>query len=822
MKENFNVTNMSCAACVARVEKAVGSLNGINSVSVNLLQNTMQVDFDEKSVSIDNIISAVENAGYGATKKGDTKKAKNDASPKNNSGSHRLIVSIIFLIPLLYVSMGTMLFSLPLPDFLAGDKNTLARALIQFLLCLPILYVNSSYFTNGFSSLFKRSPNMDTLVALGASASMIWGIVVIFKMNTSLANGDIETLVHLQHNLYIEGAATITTLVTVGKTLEAKSRIKTGEALKKLVDLTPKTAQVERDGKVISVLADEVGVGDVVLVRAGESFPVDAVVIEGTGDVDESCVTGESIPVFKQENDKVITATILKSGFLKVRATHTGSDTLFAKIIELVYSAQSGKAPIARFADKIAGVFVPVVMGISLITFIVWQIISHDVSLSLTHAISVLVISCPCAMGLATPVAITVGTGKGAQNGILIKSAEILETLHSVDTVVFDKTGTLTLGTPVMKEVIPHNVSREELLSLAYTLEVMSEHPLSVAVTKGAQSENVPLVQPENFKTLAGRGVECTRENKICLGGNRRLMQEQGIDISEVENIADEKSREGKTPLFFACDGKINGIITVADTVKEDAKQTVSLLQKSKKRVVMLTGDNKNTAEGIAKELSISEVFSEVLPDKKEEVIKNLQNEGRRVAMTGDGINDAPALARADVGIAQYGGTDIARESSDVVLLNSSLLSIFDATELSRATMRNIKQNLFWAFFYNCLGIPLAAGVFVNLTGWTLSPMFAAAAMSLSSIFVVTNALRLRNFKMTNNKKIKTKEKKMEIKIEGMMCAHCKAHVEKALEKVEGVEKFEVSLETKSAKIEGSATIDEIKRAIEEAGYKVI
>ena len=821
MKESFIIEGMSCAACVARVEKAVGSLGGITSVSVNLLQNTMQVSFDEKAVTVIDIISAVENAGYTATKKGDSTKRTKDDKPKNEFSFSRLILSILFLIPLLYVSMGTMLFSLPLPEFLDGDKNALARALIQFILCLPILYLNSSYFTKGFSSLFKRSPNMDTLVALGASASMLWGIVVLFKMNTALANGNIDALVHLQHDLYIEGAATITTLVTVGKTLEAKSRNKTGEALKKLIDLTPKTAQVERDGQLLTIPAESVLVGDIILVRAGESFPVDAVIIEGSGDVDESCVTGESIPVFKKEDDKVITATILKSGFLKIRATHTGAETVFAKIIELVDNAQSGKAPIARFADKIAGIFVPVVLGISLITLAVWLIISKDVSLSLTHAISVLVISCPCAMGLATPVAITVGTGKGAQNGILIKSAEILETLHAVDTVVFDKTGTLTHGTPAMQEVIPFNTTREDLLSLAYTLEVQSEHPLSIAITKGAERENTPLTEPKEFKTLAGRGVSCTVNEKLCLAGNKRLMEENGVDTSNVDAIADEKSREGKTPLYFSRDGKVVGIITVADSVKDEAKETVLLLQKSGKRVVMLTGDNKNTADSIAKELGISEVFSEVLPDKKEEVIKNLQKDMRRVAMTGDGINDAPALARANVGIAIGSGTDIARESSDVVLLNSSLVGIYDAIELSRATVRNIKQNLFWAFFYNCLGIPLAAGVFVNITGWTLSPMFAAAAMSLSSIFVVANALRLRNFKMSNDKKAKEK-KTMEIKIEGMMCAHCKAHVEKALAGVTGVEKFEVSLETKSAKIEGTATFQDVKNAIEGAGYKVI
>ncbi len=823
MKENFNVLNMSCAACVARVEKSVGKLNGVKKVSVNLLQNSMQVEYDDKKTTPNDIIRAVESAGYLATKKEQTAKVETDSKPKKENFANRLILSLIFLVLLLYLSMGTMLFSLPLPNFLTGDKNTLARALLQFILCLPILYLNSSYFTKGFSALAKRSPNMDSLVALGAAASMLWGIVTLFKMNTALSSGNINTLAHLEHDLYFEGAATIITLITVGKALEAKSRAKTGEALKKLVDLTPKTAQVERDGQIFTIPAEDVAVGDVILVRAGESFPVDAIVIEGTGDADESCVTGESIPVFKKENDKVITATVLKSGFLKIRATHTGSETLFAKIIELVDNAQSGKAPIARFADKIAGVFVPIVIGISLITFIAWTIISHDLSLSLTHAVSVLVISCPCALGLATPVAITVGTGKGAENGILIKSAEILETLHKVDTLVFDKTGTLTQGTPSMQEVIPFDTTRKDLLLLAYTLEAQSEHPLSVSITKGAKNENIPLVPPQEFKTLAGRGVRCIINEKVCFAGNERLMEENGIDLSKAKEIADEKSRDGKTPLFFAQDGKFVGIITVADAVKSEAKEAVALLQKSGKKVVMLTGDNKNTADNIAKKLGILEVWSEVLPDKKEEVIKNLQKEGRKVAMTGDGINDAPALARADVGIAVGHGTDIARESADVVLLNNSLIGVFDAIELSRATIRNIKENLFWAFFYNCLGIPLAAGVFVNITGWTLSPMFAAAAMSLSSIFVVTNALRLKNFKMTNDKKVKTKEKKaMEIKIEGMMCAHCKAHVEKALEKVAGVESFEVNLETKSAKILGTATFEEIKSAIEEAGYKVI
>ncbi|MBR5460487.1 MAG: cadmium-translocating P-type ATPase [Clostridia bacterium] len=815
MKEKFNVTGMSCAACVSRVEKAVKVLDGIKSVSVNLLSNSMLVEYDDSQSSPEKIISAVKSAGYGASLKDNTPLPTPDKKPEESMKA-RIIVSVILLLLLMALSMGPMLFGYPLPAFLNGAENTLTRALIQLLLTLPVLYVNRVYFEKGFSSLIRRSPNMDSLIALGASASVIYGIATLFQMSSLIARGNFEALSHLEHNLYFEGAAMIVTLITVGKMLEAKSRRRTGEALSHLMDMTPKTARVLRDGVLLEIAVEEALKGDIIETRAGESFALDGEVIEGEGEADESSITGESIPVTKSVGNEVIGSTVLKSGYIRFRVTRIGSETVFAKIIELVDNAQSGKAPIARLADKIAGVFVPVVIGISIITLAVWLIIGEELGTALTHAISVLVISCPCALGLATPVVITVGTGKGAENGILIKSAEILETLHSVDTVVLDKTGTVTEGRPVMTDVHPISIDRSTLLEIASGLEAKSEHPLSRAVLAGAIAEGVNPLACDNYKTLSGRGIEGVINGVRYLAGNARLMSEEGVDISSADVLVSELSDLGKTPLYFACDKALIGVIAVADTLKKDSAVAITLLRRSGKRTVMLTGDNRRTAEGIGRGLELTEIISDVLPSDKERVIRELQEKGHRVAMVGDGINDAPALTRADVGFAIGSGTDVARDSADVVLMRDSLLGVYDAIRLSSHTIRNIKQNLFWAFFYNCLGIPLAAGVFVNLTGWTLSPMLASLAMSLSSLFVVSNALRLRRFRVTVAGSYIT------VKIKGMMCERCVSHVEDALRGLDGIERLEVSLKEGSAKLWGNPDKSSVKASVEKAGYKVV
>ncbi len=815
MKEKFNVAGMSCAACVSRVEKAVRELDGIKSVSVNLLSNSMLAEYDDTQTSPEKIIEAVKNAGYGASLKDGTALPTPDKKPEESMKA-RIIISLAFLVVLMALSMGPMLFGYPLPSLISGAENTLTRALLQLFLTLPVLYVNRVYFEKGFSALIKRSPNMDSLIALGASASVIYGIATLFQMSTALAKGDFEALSHLEHNLYFEGAAMIVTLITVGKMLEAKSRRKTGEALSHLMDMTPKTARVLRDGELIEIAVEDAVKGDIIETRAGESFALDGEVTEGEGEADESSITGESIPVTKGVGDEVIGSTVLKSGYVRFRVTRTGSDTVFAKIIELVDNAQSGKAPIARLADKIAGVFVPVVISIAIVTLAVWLILGEDFGTALTHAISVLVISCPCALGLATPVAITVGTGKGAENGILIKSAEILETLHAVDTVVLDKTGTVTEGKPVMTDVYPFGIDRKVLLEAASGLEAKSEHPLSRAVLDGALSEGAAPLDCSEYKTLSGRGVEGVINGVRHLAGNARLMREEGVDISSADTLVKELSDLGKTPLYFASGNTLIGVIAVADTLKKDSAEAISLLRKSGKAVIMLTGDNRRTAEGIGRGLELSEIISDVLPSDKEKVIRSLQEKGHRVAMVGDGINDAPALTRADVGFAIGSGTDIARESADAVLMRDSLIGVYDALRLSSATIKNVKENLFWAFFYNCLGIPLAAGVFVNITGWTLSPMFASLAMSLSSLFVVSNALRLRRFKVTAAGSYVT------VKIKGMMCERCVAHVEEALRGLDGIERLEVSLKENSARLWGAPDRALVKSAIEKAGYRVI
>jgi Cu+-exporting ATPase len=821
MKEKFNISGMSCAACVARVEKAVSALDGVNSVSVNLLSNSMVAEYDENKTSPDIIISAVSNAGYNASiKSTGVSLPAPDKNPERSIKS-KIIISAVFLVILMSVSMGPMLFSYSLPPFLDGKENALTRSLLQFLLCLPVLYLNRVYFEKGFSALIKLNPNMDSLVALGASASVLHGVVTLFCMSHALASSDFEALSLLEHNLYFEGAAMIVTLITVGKFLEARSKRKTGEALSKLIDMSPKTARVERDGKICEVNIQEVTLGDIVFVRAGESIAVDGEVIEGSGEADESAITGESIPVTKNVGEKVIGATILKSGFIRFKATHIGKDTVFSKIIELVENAQSGKAPIARVADKIAGIFVPTVISISIITAAAWLISGEAFSTALTHSISVLVISCPCALGLATPVAITVGTGVGAENGILIKSAETLELLHSIDTVVLDKTGTVTEGKPVMTDVFPIGISREQLLTMACSIEEKSEHPLSRAVIDGALSENITPEPCDDYKTFSGKGVCGTWRGMQCLAGNAMFLNEHGIDTSSADSFVLKVSNEGKTPLFFSIDNTLKGVIAVADTLKKDSREAISLLSNTGKKVIMLTGDNRRTAEGIGKDLKLEKIISDVLPEDKERVIRQLCENGNKVAMVGDGINDAPALVSAHVGFAIGSGTDIARDSSDIILMRNSLMGVYDAINLSSLVIKNIKQNLFWAFFYNCLGIPLAAGVFVPITNWTLTPVFASVAMSLSSLFVVTNALRIKKFKRFNSETDNSREY-VTVKIKGMMCNNCVGRVDTALRELQGINNVEVSLKEGLARVYGNVSSQEITNAIEMAGYKVL
>ncbi|MEG2082342.1 MAG: heavy metal translocating P-type ATPase, partial [Oscillospiraceae bacterium] len=843
MKEKFNITGMTCSACSSRVEKSVAKLEGVQNATVNLLTNSMQVDYDSDALTQGDIIGAVVHSGYGAV----PDSANGSRAKKADSGTNksklveeqmadfkkRLWVSFSFLIPLMYISMGHM-WGLPLPSFLMGHQNAIAFAFSQFLLCLPIVYINMGYFTKGFYTLFHGSPNMDSLIAVGSSSALIYGVFAIYRIGYGLGVGDMELVARYHMDLYFESAATILTLITLGKFLEAKSKGKTGEALSKLIDLAPKTALVERNGSEITLPIEEVVLGDIVLVKPGSSIPVDGIVTEGHTSVDEAAITGESMPVYKQEGMAVIGATLNKSGFIKVRATKVGQDTAFAQIIKLVEDASATKAPIAKIADKIAGVFVPVVMSIALVTGIVWFMSGSSFEFALSSAITVLVISCPCALGLATPVAIMVGTGKGAENGILIKSGEALETAHSINTVVLDKTGTITQGKPIVTDVIAMGLSKKDFIQLAASLEAKSEHPLAAAIVEHAKQNNLSLLVSEGFFAIEGKGLCATVDGGEYYAGNSRLMEEQGISILEHMDRINALAAQGKTPLIFAKNKVIIGIIAVADTVKSDSKAAIEQLRKMGLEVIMLTGDNQMTAEGIGEGLNLSEIIAEVLPSDKAMIVEKLQKSGKKVAMVGDGINDAPALARADVGIAIGAGTDVAIESADIILMRDSLVGVVTAIRLSKAVIRNIKQNLFWAFFYNCLGIPLAAGVFYSTLGWKLSPMFGAAAMSFSSLFVVTNALRLKLFKATeintidNSRQeyidIETKEKDSMVilKIEGMMCGHCVKHVQAALDGIEGVTAT-VDLEKNQATVTSKTAIDTdlLVAAIKNAGYEV-
>lgn len=835
--EKYNVTGMTCAACQANVTRCVQKLDGVEDVNVSLLANQMTVSYDEHKLRPENIISAVEGAGYGASSmekalekdngfRGEWQLRKKQAEDSRQSMKKRLIYSVVLLVPLMYLAMGSML-GLPVPGFFTGTQNALVSALAQLLLTVPVIFINRHFYQFGFKALFHGAPNMDSLVAIGSGASLAYGIFAMFRMAYGFGHGDMELVHEYAHALYFESAAMILTLVTVGKYLEARSKAKTSDALDKLMDLAPKTAVVLRNGEEVTIPAEQVAAGDIVVIRPGEGIPVDGVVVKGHGYVDQAAITGESIPVEKNPGDEVISATINKNGSFQFQASKVGEDTTLSQIIRLVDQASNSKAPIARLADKVSGIFVPVVICIAIITAIVWMVVGEGFEFALSNAISVLVISCPCALGLATPVAIMVGTGKAAEMGILIKSAESLENLHNIDTIVLDKTGTITSGKPAVTDIVPltEDLTGEELLLLAASAETGSEHPLAQAIVERARADNLTLVQAQSFEAEAGRGIRAKIDGKDILAGNAAFMEENGLlggaDAEAAYKRARALAQEGKTPLIFAGNGKLMGIIAVADTIRESSRAAIERFAKMGLKVVMLTGDNKVTAEAIRKELNINEAITDVLPTQKEAHICALQEQGHKVAMVGDGINDAPALTRSDVGIAIGAGTDIAIESADVVLMKDSLNDVAAAIQLSRAVVRNIHMNLFWAFFYNILGIPLAAGVLFPAFGLRLSPMIGSAAMSLSSVCVVTNALRLRFFKdkdkiqdnSENNSTIDKQEKitaheaeekgeiKMTkiIKVEGMMCAHCQAHVFKALSAVEGVQKVEVSLEDKQA-----------------------
>ncbi len=887
MKERYHISGMTCSACSAHVEKAVNRLEGVEKASVNLLTETMEVCYREEAVGPRQIVEAVEKAGYGASTMGGPGEAapagaaaaggqraekgrvsagrqgiQKAAEAESRAMRWRLGISIGFLVPLMYVSMYHMIYQIPgisMPSFvhrfLHGNENAVTFALTQLLLLLPILYMNRKFFAVGFRTLFHLAPNMDSLIAVGASAAVGYGIFALYRISYALGHGDMAVVERYSHDLYFESAGTILTLITVGKYLESRSKGKTSEAITKLMDLSPRTAiLLSEDGSEREVPTEELRAGDVFLVKPGSLVPVDGVVLEGNSSVDEAAITGESVPVEKQEGDKVISATVNKAGFLKCRADRVGEDTTLSQIIRLVEEASASKAPIARLADKVAGVFVPAVIGIALVTLAAWLIAGAGAEFAISSAISVLVISCPCALGLATPVAIMVGTGVGASHGILIKSGEALQQAREIDTVVLDKTGTITAGKLKVMEVeaAAEDIGTESIVGMAAALEKRSEHPLAEAVLEHAEALRLELPEVKGFKAVFGRGVEGTvvweaRESR-CLVGNRAYLEENGIAVDDarreaVLRIADR----GMTPLLVAADGRMLGVIGVADQMKPGSLEAVRRFREMGIRVVMLTGDNARTAEAVRAQLDIPEVMAEVLPQDKEKKVRQLKEAGHKVAMVGDGINDAPALTTADVGMAIGAGTDIAIESADIVLMKSDLRDAAAAVSLSRAVIRNIKQNLFWAFFYNCVGIPLAAGCWYPAFGIRLNPMFGAAAMSLSSIFVVGNALRLRRFKsgsreggsaegrepgpLTGKKETDGGERPAERKktmkkvmtIEGMMCAHCTGRVQKALEAVEGVKAVTMSLEDKTATLdlEGEVSEEALTKAVTEAGYEV-
>lgn len=824
MTEKFNVTGMTCSACSAHVEKSVKKLNGVKSVNVNLLQNNMHVDFDETAVSVDDIINAVVSGGYGASVAGKKQEKKDNKIDNEISNmKFRLIVSLVCLVPLMYISMGHM-WGWPFLSVFHGAENGITFALTQMLLTLPIMYVNRKYYITGFKTLFHGAPNMDSLIAIGSGAAFAYGIIAIYCIGYGLGHGDKEFAHSYMINLYFESAAMILALITLGKFLESRAKGKTSQAIEKLIDLSPKTAVVIRDGKEVTVGVDDVQIGEIVVVKAGQSVPLDGVIVEGNGAIDESAITGESIAVEKNIGDKVIGATINKSGYFKFKVEKVGEDTALSQIIHLVEEASASKAPIAKLADKVSGIFVPVVISIAVITIIVWLLLGKGVSFALSMGISVLVISCPCALGLATPTAIMVGTGKGAQYGILTKSAESLETAHQVDTVVLDKTGTITEGKPSVTDIAPVGISDKELLQIAASIEYLSEHPLAKAIVEKA--DGLEFSDVADFEQIVGQGVKGNVDGKKVLAGNYKMMRENNIEVSEDEVFA----KDGKTSLYFAVDNKFVGIIAVADTIKATSRQAIEDMRNMGLDVIMLTGDNAVTANAIKNKLTLSSAVAEVLPSDKEEEVRKLQQSGHKVAMVGDGINDAPALTRADVGIAIGAGTDIAIESADIVLMKSDLQDVVTSIELSHSVIKNIKENLFWAFFYNALGIPIAAGVLYGIAGLKLNPMIAALAMSFSSVFVVSNALRLRFFKPKRNN-IKTVKNEKEnitmtktIKINGMMCSHCTGRVGEVLNAIDGVS-AEVSLDNGGQVVVTLAkdvSDDVLKKAVVDAGYEVV
>ena len=818
----FNIKGMSCAACVARVEKAVNSVDGVSSCSVSLLTNSMGV---EGNVDPEKIISAVENAGYGATLKDEKNKSSKDDALKDTETpklKKRLIASLGFLVVLMYISMGHVMWGWYLPI-----ANPLVIGIIEFVFTIIIMVINRKFFINGFKGLLHKSPNMDTLVALGSGASFVYSTYLLIKMFT--VSGEMAH--HYLHEFYFESAAMILTLITVGKMLEARSKGKTTDALKALMSLSPKTATVLIDGVETEVPIEKVRKGDIFVVRPGEQISVDGVILDGNTSVDESALTGESIPVDKTIGDKVSGGTINQSGFIKCEALRVGEDTTLSQIIKMVSDAAATKAPIAKIADKVSGVFVPIVITIAVITTIIWLITGQSFGYALARGISVLVISCPCALGLATPVAIMVGNGVGAKNGILFKTAVSLEETGRANTVVLDKTGTITEGKPKVTDIIPSGITEEQLLNFACSLEAKSEHPLAKAIIQKGKEEQIHISDVENFKALSGNGVEAELQGKTLYGGSLKFIKEKVTLDAETVRMTENLADNGKTPLLFSIENRLLGIIAVADVIKSDSPRAIKEMQNMGIKVIMLTGDNEKTANAIGAQAGVDEVIAGVMPDGKEKVVRRLKDKGK-VIMVGDGINDAPALTRADIGIAIGTGTDIAIDSADVVLMNSRLTDVSSAIRLSRATLKNIHENLFWAFFYNAIGIPLAAGLFINLFGWELNPMFGAAAMSLSSFCVVSNALRL-NFKDIHNskkdKKIKFKYKErkpMEItmKIEGMMCPHCEAHVKKALEGVAEVREAIVSHKDGTAivTLDADAAPATLKKAVEEQGYKVI
>lgn len=840
--EKFIITGMSCSACSSRIEKCVSELRGVEKASVNLLTNSMQVTYDESIISSAVIIETVEKEGYGAQQAGravsngaEKENTKNIAAEEIKKVKQRLLWSFVFLIPMMYISMHGMLnhiFGIPVPSFIVlafgGSANAITFAFAQFLLVLPIMYLNRIYYQIGFKTLFHGAPNMDSLIAVGSGAAALYGIFAIFRIGYGLGHGDIMLVNQYRADLYFESAGMILTLITLGKFLESKSKGKTSEAIEKLMDMAPKEATVERDGQQLVLPIEELMVGDIVLTKPGERIAADGTIIEGTTSIDEAIITGESIPAEKHSGDRVVAATINKNGFIKFRTTKVGEDTTISQIIKLVNEASGSKAPIAKLADKIAGIFVPIVMLIALAATIGWLLWGASFEFALSIGISILVISCPCALGLATPVAIMVGTGKGAENGILIKSGEALETAHSIDTVVMDKTGTITEGKPRVTDVVPSGVSKEALASIAAGIEIGSEHPLAEAILEYAKENNIVPQSMQNFRSIFGKGIQASQDTEIYFAGNEAMLKENGIDISSIKAKINEIADDGKTPLIFAKGKELLGIIAVADIEKNSSKEAIKLFKDMNIKVVMLTGDNKRTAEALRKRLHIPEVIAGVMPEDKAKHIEKLQSEGHIVAMIGDGINDAPALARANLGIAIGAGTDVAIESADAVLIRNDLLDAVSAVRLSKAVIRNIKQNLFWAFFYNSIGIPLAAGLFYPEFGLKLNPMFGAAAMSMSSVCVVLNALRLRWFKIDHKiGEIAKKEEiimQIELKIEGMMCAHCQKHVHDDLSKIEGVTEVKVDLEGKKAVVTMTKKIptEEFAKVIADAGYTLV